>query len=650
MAEYRIILNIGGSAVRQAERLADALQRADKNAKSLSQDLRGVPKVSVPQVRAFKDGMHTPSITSLLSGGRTSTSIAGEIGKVALKGIETYVKASLQVSKIGYSAGYTVTSKLVDLLMGQDMDNAIRYVQRRNQLRASLGSVAPQALEYANTLAESYGLSRATTLGSLNVLTGLSVGASNKKIDPETAAGIVQVGGLIAQQGGYSYERVMTNFQQLFANSIPSKRDIREMLGQAPILARYATEAIAEKGLTGKMDMYDYYKSHENIANALARYAFENPVAPAALARGRIKTAREDVFNQLAENSSWGMVASNYIGIVKAFGEAINGVVTSLANNDALRNSVNGLVLLIETLGKNADWIINVTTKLGEALEKYMGIRLEDGNRELVTQKQNTIRQFFDENKDAFYSLWLANTSYTSKKKDAKEREEENKSRFEDWFVSTRAKQMTRGSKLYNLVGTPEWGQFTQQPFMKSNPYNSSEYEYEYYALSKVDKDRLKLIKSGSKDVSLALGSKGEVLKAGTGGYVVGAPYNLNQSEMRRPSKNVAKSWAYTSLDAFEAFSTIQKDMRAVPVMKDLFGDSTGGGEDDGSKLGGFNKDRRSLEIHFHAPIVEWNSEINTDDPKEVVDAVANNIEGAASRAIQIALLGASQKMSTRWY
>lgn len=648
MAEYRIILNIGGSAVRQAERLADALQRADRHAKSLSQDLRSVPKVSVPRVGGANGTIGTSSTASFLSGGLTSMNIAGLIGKIAVKGLETYVKTRLQVSKIGYSAGYMVTNKLVDVLMGQDMDAAIRYVQRRNQLRASLGGAAPQALEYANTLAESYGFSRATTLGSLNVLTGLSVGKSNKKIDPETAASIVQVGGLIAQQGGYSYERVMTNFQQLFANSVPSKRDIREMLGQAPILARYATEAIAEKGLTGKMDMYDYYKSHENIANALARYAFENPVAPAALARGRIKTAREDVFNQLAENPSWGMVATNYIAIVKAFGNAINGVVTSLANNDALRNSVNGLVLLIETLGKNADWIINVTTKLGEALEKYMGIRLEGGNRELVTQKQNTIRQFFDENKDTFYSLWLGNAPYTSKKKDAKEREEENKARFEDWFVSQRARQMTYGSKLYNLVGTPEWGQFTQQLFMKSSPLSDT--EYEYYSLSKIDKERLKLIKTGSKDVSLALGQKGEVLRAGTGGYVVGAPYNLSQSEMQGLSKNAPKSWAYTTLDAYEAFSTIQKEMRAVPEMQNLFGDSASGEADDGSKFGGFNRDRRSLEIHFHAPIVEWNSEINTDNPKEVVDAVANNIEGAASRAIQIALLGASQKMSTRWY
>lgn len=642
MAEYRIILNIGGSAVRQAERLADALQRADKNAKSLSQDLRSVPKVNVPRVNAFKDGIRTPSITSLLLGGLTSTGIAGVIGKVALKGIETYVKAGLQVSKIGYSAGYTATNKLVDLLMGQDMDNAIRYIQRRNQVRASLGSAAPQALEYANTLAESYGLSRATTLGSLNVLTGLSVGASNKKIDPETAASIVQVGGLIAQQGGYSYERVMTNFQQLFANSVPSKRDIREMLGQAPILARYATEAIAEKGLTGKMDMYDYYKSHENIVNALAQYAFENPVAPAALARGRIKTAREDVFNQLAENPSWGMVATNYIAIVKAFGEAINGVVTSLANNDALRNSVNGLVLLIETLGKNADWIINVTTKLGEALEKYMGIRLEDGNRELVTQKQNTIRQFFDENKDAFYSLWLANTPYASKKKDAKEREDENKSRFEDWFVSTRAKQMTYGSKLYNLVGTPEWAHFKKQVIDPTVPWSPK-------GLSEDDLARLRALPLMGSPVSLSLNKEGQVNRVGTNGLMLTAPYGMTKGDMFGWTMK-DKEFRYTTLDAYEAFSTIQKEMRAVPAMKDLFSDGASDGADDGSKFGGFNKDRRSLEIHFHAPIVEWNSEINTDNPKEVVDAVANNIEGAASRAIQIALLGASQKMSTRWY
>lgn len=647
MAEYRIILNIGGSAVRQAEKLADALQRADKHAKSLSQDLRSVPKVNVPRVsRGGGKGFTSPMSLASPAGFMTSMNLAGVIGKIALKGVERYVKTRLQVSKIGYSAGYTVTNKLVDLLMGQDMDAAIRYVQRRNQLRASLGGAAPQALEYANTLAESYGFSRATTLGSLNVLTGLHIGSTNKKIDPETAASIVQVGGLIAQQGGYSYERVMTNFQQLFANSIPSKRDIREMLGQAPILARYATEAIAEKGLTGKMDMYDYYKSHENIARELARYAFENPVAPAALARGRIKTAREDVFNQLAENPSWGMVATNYIAIVKAFGDAINEVVTSLANNDALRNSVNGLVLLIETLGKNADWIINVTTKLGETLEKYMGIRFEDGNRELVTQKQNTIRQFFDENKDAFYSLWIANARYTSKKKDAKEREEENKARFEDWFVATRAKQMTYGSKLYNLVDTPEWAHFNKERVVPNARWSP-------YGLSRDDLSRLRNVPLMVSPVRLNLvkegKDKGQVLEFGTIGTTLTAPYNMSKGDMVGWTMK-DKEFRYTMLNAFEAFSTIQKDMRATPVMKDLFGDDTGGGEDDGKKLGGFNRDRRSLEIHFHAPIVEWNSEINTDNPKEVVDAVANNIEGAASRAIQIALLGASQKMSTRWY
>ena len=73
------------------------------------------------------------------------------------------------------------------------------------------------------------------------------------------------------------------------------------------------------------------------------------------------------------------------------------------------------------------------------------------------------------------------------------------------------------------------------------------------------------------------------------------------------------------------------------------------GGNGDGSDISGFGRDRKALTINFNAPIVDWDSNITTGDPQDVVNEVSETIEGAASRAIQIALLGASQKMTTRF-
>jgi hypothetical protein len=68
-----------------------------------------------------------------------------------------------------------------------------------------------------------------------------------------------------------------------------------------------------------------------------------------------------------------------------------------------------------------------------------------------------------------------------------------------------------------------------------------------------------------------------------------------------------------------------------------------------GETIGGYARDRKALVINFNAPIVEWDSTINAEDPQDVVNTVSETIEGAASRAIQIALLGATGKMGTRF-
>lgn len=611
MAEYRVILNIGGNAVRQMEKFADTLQRADKHAKDLSKDLRGMPSLS-----GDGGGIGASAGSSIVKRG------VGGIAGAIMSAVSLAVKGVFTSTKIGYTMGWEVTRRLADVLQGQQMGEAIRYMQRRTQIRYSLGARAVESIDYANQLATSYGLNRGTTLGSLNVLTGLRVGGAGEEIDAKTAASIVKVGGLIAQQGGYSYERVMTNFQQLFANSLPSKRDIREMLGQAPVLARYATEEIQKRGLTGKMDMYDYYKSHENILRSLARYEVENPVTPAAFARGRLLVAQQDIYNRLAENPSWGNVAANYVGVLETFGKAINDIVTTLSNSPELQNSINGLIGLIEAIGKNQGWMLNLMTTAGEELEKYFGVRLEDVPREERTQRQNTVAAIFDvpANKEEAYRRWRVRYA-----KGLSEDENVNRESFESWYLNARSLQKTYNSELYKAVRAPENLKIVPSYDITGAGMGLAVGSSAAY-FTKEQKEQLK---------NLVLLTQHPTTEG-----VVSAPYKFDINAH-------AQEYQFMQLSNAAFLSWIDKYLNEGLTMKtDING---GAGLDNGSDFGGFNKDRRSLEIHFHAPIVEWKSEISTNDPRKVVDAVENNIEGAASRAIQIALLGASQKMSTRW-
>jgi hypothetical protein len=80
----------------------------------------------------------------------------------------------------------------------------------------------------------------------------------------------------------------------------------------------------------------------------------------------------------------------------------------------------------------------------------------------------------------------------------------------------------------------------------------------------------------------------------------------------------------------------------------DFAGGMSGG--DSGGALSGYNRDRRNLEIHFHAPIVEWSSTIEATNPQDTVNVIAQDLEQITSAGLQKALLGASNKMSSRWY
>ena len=107
----------------------------------------------------------------------------------------------------------------------------------------------------------------------------MGVAKTGSKLTVNDATALTRVGGLISQQAGVSFERVMTNIQQLMVQSNPNIRDIRELLNQAPILGRYAIDEMERKGITG-VDKNTYLKDQNNLLSVLTRYDVENASSP----------------------------------------------------------------------------------------------------------------------------------------------------------------------------------------------------------------------------------------------------------------------------------------------------------------------------------------------------------------------------------
>ena len=146
-----------------------------------------------------------------------------------------------------------------------------KLISRRHQTREGMGPQYEQTLRNADIISAAYGLDRSTTLSSINVLAGLGVGANNRKITLGEATGLTKC----AQHAGVSFERVMTNIQQLLVTTAPNMRDIRELLNQAPILGKYALKEMEEQGLKG-VDVRTYLKDQGALLSVLKRYELSN--------------------------------------------------------------------------------------------------------------------------------------------------------------------------------------------------------------------------------------------------------------------------------------------------------------------------------------------------------------------------------------
>lgn len=669
MASYSIVLNISGNATTRAEKLAAALARADVSAKSLAMSLRavGAAAQTVP-VRTIRVSSAAPRTTSVAPGrepsmytrhrytrvgsygygfsfggfsarlssiiqpdengqlfGMDATKLARTVN---IAGIATNILASVgkalfkatAYTTIGsYAVGGIGTMMMTKFLMSEGMAEGVRILQRRNQARLGLGGAYLQAQSNADALARDYGLDRSSAISAINVLSGMGVANTGSKLTINDATALTRVGGLISQQAGVSFERVMTNIQQLMVQSNPNIRDIRELLNQAPILGRYAIDEMKRKGITG-VDKNTYLKDQGNLLSILTRYDVENASSPIMQARGVVTVAQQDFYAKLAENPSWLTVAGNAADILETFGDALSKLITSLTANTGFMNSVNALTSLFEYVSENSEIIVGMLSKAGGKLYDMFGVDIGDLREQYVgrTQRQQTIRAVAGRYMEDAFNMFLGSGAARSNDPDVQRKE------FETFFLPLVGRWARDPEKLgavrFNFPATYEsWDLDSSAETF--NYWKNHSLRYGFYPKLSEEEKRNYFVPEGAMTY-------------------VGSTPSFASYLSSLPDKMMLEWYK-------EALSEYMKSPK-IPDYSGFGGASGGTGTED--DLRGFSRDRRSLTINFNDKLVEWNSTITTDDPQEVVDDVSQNINELVSTAIQKALLGATNSMNSHWY
>jgi len=427
MAGYSIVLNLGGNAVSRAEKLAAALATANVNAASLATNLAAINavsskmptrtiRVSTPRRPAVTPnengvtnytrhrstriasfgtgfnlggfsgrlstilqpdengnllGMNAAKLSKALNVTAIATNVMASIGKALLK-----ITAYSTLAPLVVSGGIMLTA--IKALQSESFAEGVRLISRRHMAKTSLGADYEQANKNADFLAASYGFDRSTTLSSINVLSGLGVGGQKRKISMGEATGLTKIGGLISQQSGAPFERVMTNIQQLLVQDKPNIRDIRELLNQAPILGKYALKEMESRNIKG-VDTRSYLKDQSALLSVLKRYELDNASNAGMQARGQIGLATQDMWAKIAGNDKfWSFVGDSGSGIIGAIANGINGLMTALSENPAFKVMVKNLELTFDALGEKGGTFIDKLIALIDMVASKYGFDLGD--------------------------------------------------------------------------------------------------------------------------------------------------------------------------------------------------------------------------------------------------------------------------------
>ena len=566
-------------------------------------------------------GMNAEKLMRGVNAGAIATSMVSMIGKAVLKTMAYSTAVPLAVGGLGIRA-------MIGMLQSEGFASGVRLISRRHQARAGLGVGYEQANSNADFLAASYGLDRSTALSSINVLTGLGVGgAGNTKVSLAQATNLTKVGGLISQQAGVPFERVMTNIQQLLVQATPNIRDIRELLNQAPVLGKYALKEMEERGVKG-VDVRTFLKDQSALLAVLRRYELDNASNAGMRARGQIALARQDFWAKIAgNNAAWSYVSGAGAGLINSGGNAVNSLLSTVVNNDAFRVMVKRVENLFENFEDNGTRLVDKLITFIERAGEKLGLDLGDSQKAKIANDKEralddlrynrTFRKNFETTLDSAGLLKDVSPSMRGKA-------------IND-YLSQYLDAIKRDENVLNAVRGIGTLHDANGPWTPHQRRKMNESTLDWAA-------------------GLAFNSDStSVYYPVTGSYkgYSGVKHSgvWDRATLRNPmTANAAYAIDYADLG--ESLGTFIKKLTdiapgALPAI-------TGAGAT-GSDLSGFNKDRRNLEIHFHDAIVKWTSNISTDDPQEVVAEVKQNIDQIASEAIQKAMLAATGKMGTRW-
>lgn len=690
MAGYNIVLNLGGNAVSNSERLATNLAAAAANATTLASALRSVgaayrsipnrrftvpsaPRQSRPYARPLRTASRPATAHPYAQGApytrHRSTRIASWGYGFSLGGFNARLSSVLQPDENGMLfgmdagrlmrgvnvagiAGNIMTSigralfkatKMATfsgpMIAGGVMTAALRVLQsdwfaegaklisRRHQTREGMGPQYEQTLRNADIISAAYGLDRSTTLSSINVLAGLGVGANNRKITLGEATGLTKVGGLIAQHAGVSFERVMTNIQQLLVTTAPNMRDIRELLNQAPILGKYALKEMEEQGLKG-VDVRTYLKDQGALLSVLKRYELSNASNAGMRARGMINMASQDAAALIASNNPfWSYIGNAGSGMIKALATSANKFMSMLVDNRSFLNMVKSLEMTIDMMGDKGVTLVDKLITLVDRIAAYFKIELVDEQAvKAAVDREQALRAAMNDPsiRNEAYQSWLKQGVYTSKT-EAGRREE-----FSRVYEQV-AEQAARDEKMLSLVQAKN-----DLRGIESVPWH----------------DRLMrgflgtIWEVSAKNKANIYRSQREALHAPDSVFTYLAypdtlPNNMTTTQAASSMLTVERNVLLKEMNSrIERLNSVED----LDPSKFNFGSAAGGKD-----LTGFNRDRRALEIHFHDKLVEWNSTIKTDDPQQVVNEVADTMDQLVAAAIQQALLGSTDKMATRF-
>ena len=640
MASYNIVLNLGGNASTRIEKLADDLRRANTQAEKLKNTLNTMPKLGriVGGVgggvgggggaaqplgdRSWYNifgGTAQIGTTFSTSGGiNTTFRLLGRanaiLGALVSAGSMTIsaLKPIAAVTKARYTLGAKGINYLAGVLTSSEMGEGIRLLQRRQQARLGFGAGYAQAQERADLLAASFGIDPSNVIASMNVLSGMPIGKTGQRISLGLAERLTQAGGLISQQSGVPFERVMTNLQQMMSQTVPTIRDIREMLNAAPILSKYALQEMEKRGISGVSSM-DWLKNQANIMTVLERFMSENPAIATMQARGIVSRSKTQFYATLAENPAWLNIATQYEGLMEAAAKGLSSLITSVAGNRSLVTSIERIKILFNDIPSILDKWADKADKFIRKWGGIIGFDVDKYETEAARSTEDiyTIRGHIRKNLPFYKGLYAKYGMTVDKDETA--------------FITNVERFLGAGVDLSKYVKTVVPTEMTaaQRAWLGKTllPYTPA---------------TAGMITSGrmSADELYAFFKKNEKFFYQKFGWSVSDDYGVSGRLVTRIDPKL---------------KDIADVLASGNVASGGGGLASGAMPTTGDDISGYGRDRKALIINFNQPIVEWTSTIESTQPEDVVNEVADNIEGMTSRALQIALLGASSRMTTNW-